>query len=141
MPPVRPQVYRTMKKDADDLPTIEPSATGLGVRPGIDINTDAADNVVLDGGGMSVAPAWRDLALFRIPKRLRMIVPGARGSNAIHCFTTGAGPFQRGPFAEGLELIPDTAAHATVAPAAVVPLAEYQTALTATRPEWVIDES
>ena len=140
MPTVRPQVYRAMKKDADDKPTVDQTATGLGVRPGTDINIDAAGNVVLDDNGMSVAPRWRDLELHRIPKRLGTIVPGARGSNNTHCFTTGAGPFQRDPFAQGLELIPDTVIHAAVAPIAAVPLAQYEANLASTCPDWVIDE-
>lgn len=141
MSSVRPKVYRAMKKEADDLPTVDQTATGLGVRPGMDINIDSTDNVMLDGGGMSVAPAWRNLELHRIPKRLGTIVSGARGTNATYCFTAGAGPFQRASFAEGLELIPDSAVHATVAPAATVFLVDYEAALAATRPEWVIDES
>lgn len=141
MSTVRPKVYRAMKKDSDDLPTVDQTATGLGVRPGTDINTDAAGNVELDGSGMSVAPAWRDLDLHRIPKRLKTIVPGARGSNNTYCFTTGSGPFQRGQFAQGLELIPDTETHAAVAPAAIVPLATYEADLAATRSDWVIDEN
>lgn len=141
MPTVRPKVYRAMKKDADDKPTLDQTATGLGVRPGIDINTDAAGNVMLDDSRMSVAPGWRDLELHRIPKRLGPIFPGARGTNNTHCFTTGTSPFQRAPFAQGLELIPDTAIHATVAPVAAVSLAQYEADLAATRPDWVIDET
>jgi hypothetical protein len=141
MPSLRPKVYRAMKKDADDKPTVDQTATGLGVRIGTDITTDAAGNVVRDDNGMSVAPGWRDLELHRIPKRLGTLVPGARGSNNTHCFTTGAGPFQRDPFAQGLELIPDTAIHAAVAPVAAVSLAQYEADLAATRPDWAIDET
>ena len=141
MPTVRPKVFRAMKKDAHDLPTVDQTVTGLGVRTGTDINTDAAGNIVLDGNGMSVAPAWRNLELHRIPKRLGTIVPGARGSNSTYCFTTGSGPFQRDPFAQGLELIPDTPHHAAVAPVAVVPLANYEADLAATQSDWMIDEN
>ena len=136
-----PKVYRAMKKDDDGKPTVDQTATGLGVRPGTDINIDAAGNVLLDDNGMSVAPGWRNLELHRIPKRLGTIVSGSRGPNSTHCFTTGAGPFQRDPFAQGLELIPDIAIHAAVAPVAVVPLAQYEADLAATRPDWVIDET
>jgi len=141
MPTDRPKVYRAMKKDADDKPTVAQTATGLGVRSGTDIITDAAGNVVLDANGMSVAPGWRNLELHRIPKRLGSIIPGARGSDNTHCFTTGGGAFQRDPFARGLELIPDAAHHAAVAPIAAVPLAEYEADLAATRLDWVIDEA
>jgi len=130
-----------MKKDGDGMPMVDRTASGLGVRPGTDINTDAAGNVVLDENGMSVAPAWRVLELHRIPKRLGTIVLGARGSNNTYCFTVGTGPFLRNSFAQGLELIPDTAIHAAVAPIATVPLAQYEFDLMATRPDWVIDET
>lgn len=136
-----PKVYRAMKKAEDNKPTVDQTASGLGVRPGRDINTDESGNVVLDGNGMSVSPGWRELALHRIPKRLGTIVPGARGSNNTHCFTMGTGPFQRGPFAQGLELIPDTITHAVVAPDAAVTLAQYEADLAATRPDWLIDET
>ena len=43
---------------------------------------------------MSVAPNWRDINLNRIPKRLKTLFPGARGSNAWFCFRTGTGPFR-----------------------------------------------
>jgi hypothetical protein len=90
---------------------------------------------------MSVAPAWRDLELHRIRKRLGSIVPGARGSNNTYCFAAGMGPFQQGHFAKGLELITDTPIHAVVAPVVVVPLAQYEADLAATRSEWLIDEN
>ncbi len=73
---VRPKVYRAMKKDNDEKPSVEQTASGLGVRLWADISIDATGNVVLDNSGMSVAPAWRDLELHRIPKRLRTLVPG-----------------------------------------------------------------
>jgi hypothetical protein len=136
-----PRVYRAMKKDPDGGPTVDQTASGLGVRPGIDINIDAAGNVMLDGSGMSVAPEWRSLELHRIPNRLGSIVPGARGSNNPYCFTAGCSAFQRDSFAPGLELIPDNSTHATISPVAAVPLAQYEADLAATRPAWVIDET
>ena len=136
-----PKVYRAMKKGVDDYPLAEQSASGLGVRSGIDITLDQTGNVVLDGNGMSVAPAWRVLELHRIPKRLGTIVPGARGSNATYCFTTGTGPFAQAPFAPGLELLPDTPAHGCVAPTVSVPLRDYEDNLATTRTNWTIDES
>ena len=63
-----PRVFRAMRKDADELPHIEQSANGLGVRPGIDVDVDRSGNVVLNGKGMSVSPGWRDMPLFRIPE-------------------------------------------------------------------------
>ena len=128
-----------MRKDPDGLPSVSP--TGLGVRPGFDVDVDAEHNVLVNGKGMSVAPNWRHINVNRIPKRLRPIVSGARGSNNTFCFRTGDGPFQRGPFADGLTLEPDTATHGNVAPAAVVPLATYEAPIRATRPDWREDET
>jgi hypothetical protein len=105
---------------------------------------DVVGNVVLDASGMSVAPRWQNLPFSRIPRRLRDIVPGAAGANTTACFSLGAGPFRKGIVADGLELIPDRGQHAPVhgviAPAHVVPLAQYQTNLANTRADWRIDE-
>jgi hypothetical protein len=129
-----------MRKDADGFPHVEQSASGLGVRPAVDIDVDLHGNVLVNGKGMSVSPNWRDMPLFRIPERLRHLKPGARGSNKTFCFRTGAGPFQRGGFAEGLTLEPDSATHGNIAPDRTVPFDDYQSALEATRPEWQVDE-
>jgi hypothetical protein len=136
-----PLVFRVMKKDQDDLPTVEQSGSGLGVRSGIDIDVDAQGNAIVNGKGMSVSPAWQDLPPSRIPKRLCGIVWGARGSNNTFCFKTGNGPFQQGAFAAGLMLEPDSATHGCVTPAQLVPLAQYENDLAATRPDWQVDES
>ncbi len=96
-----PLVFRVMKKDGDGLPT--KSATSLGVRP-VDVDVDGANNVQVNGKGMSVSPRWKDININRIPKRLRPKLPGAGGSNSTFCFRTGTGQFQQGPFASGLTL-------------------------------------
>ena len=135
-----------MKRDpADNLPVVgTTSSSELGARPGIDITVDVGGNVVLDAGGMSVFPGWRNLKIYRIPKRFRHIVPGAKGANSTSCFTMGDGPFQNGVIAHGLELIPDQGqtpvTHGVVAPVQVVPLSQYQTDLENTRAAWQIDE-
>jgi hypothetical protein len=136
-----PLVFRAMKRDDDGLPKVEPSANGLGVRPGTDIDVDAQGNAATNGKGMSVSPAWRDMRPFLIPKRLRDKAPDARGSNSRFCFKSGSGPFKRGAFAQGLELVPDSSTHGCIAPAASVPLTQYESDLTATRPNWEVDES
>jgi hypothetical protein len=135
-----------MRRDpADNLPVVgSNSSSELGARPGVDITIDPAGNVVLDASGMSVAPGWRNLKITRIPKRLRHIVPGAKGPNSTTCFTMGVGPFQNGIVANGLELIPDQGqapVHGVIAPVQVVPLAQYQTDLQNTRAAWQIDEA
>jgi hypothetical protein len=136
-----PLVFRAMKRDEDGLPTVEPTANGLGVRPGTDVDVDAQGNVAVNGKGMSVASSWRSLPISRIPKRLRDKVPGARGSNNTFCFKTGSGPFQAGPFAPGLDLVPDSTTHGCVTPTQPVPLAQYQGDLAATRADWQFEEN
>lgn len=145
--PVPPKIYRAMKRDqADGLPVVgSTSSSELGARPGVDVSIDAAGNVVLDLTGMSVAPEWRMLDFPRIPKRLRSLVPGARGSNATACYAMGAGSFTRGWVASGLELIPDDGPspvrHGVIAPLEAKAFAEYQQSLEATRSNWRIDET
>jgi hypothetical protein len=133
-----PLVFRIMKKDDDGFPTLSP--TSLGVRPG-DVDVDGANNIQVNGKGMSVSPRWRDININRVPKRLRPKLAGAAGSNNTFCYRTGAGPFQQGPFANGLTLEPDSASHGNIAPEAVVPFATYQSNLEATRQDWQEDEN
>src|SRR5258707_14894795 len=118
-----PRVFRVMRKEPDGLPTV--NQTSLGVRPGVDVDLDAQNNVLVNGKGMSVAPNWRNINRNRIPKRLRSIIPGAGGSNNTFCFRTGNGAFVQGILANGLTLEPDSAKHGNVAPAQVVPFASY----------------
>jgi hypothetical protein len=139
--PLMPLVFRAMKRDEDGLPTVERSASGLGVRPGTDVDVDARGNAAVNGKGMSVSPAWRAMSIFRIPKRKRDTVPGARGSNNTFCFRFGEGPFQAGEFAAGLDLVPDSPTHGCVTPAQLVPLAQYENDLAATRTDWQFDEN
>ncbi|MEX3970503.1 RHS repeat-associated core domain-containing protein [Paraburkholderia caribensis] len=49
-------VYRAMKTGGDNLPIAEPTARGLGARPGVDIPVDSNGMVHPDTGGISVAP-------------------------------------------------------------------------------------
>ena len=133
-----PLVYRAMRREADNLPTVAQAANALGVRLGIDIDLDAANNALVNNKGMSVAPAWSRIPLFRVPKRLGV---GGQGSNNTFCFRNGAGAFQQTAFAAGLEFLPDSPTHGVVRPAQVVPLAQYESDLAATRAAWQIDEA
>ena len=136
-----PLVYRVMKKDEDDLPVIEQSASGLGIRPGTDVDVDSQAKVIANGKGMSVAPSWRALPVFRIPKRLRnkaqvLAVP-------IMCTASAQVP---GCSSRALLLLvwnwSLTARGMAVSPQAqTVSLAQYQNDLAATRSDWQIDES
>lgn len=125
---------------ADDLPEVgTANSSQLGARPGPDVSVDAANDVVLDGKGMSVVPAWRDLDYGRIPRRLHPKLYGATGSNSCACFAHGAGAINA-----DLILAPDAGAgsvtHGVVSPSRVMPEAQYNGAIAATRPNWVIDE-
>jgi len=133
-----PRVYRIMKKDDDERPTLGPRS--LGVRSS-EVDVDGANHVQVNGKGMSVSPRWRDISITRIPRRLRDKVRGALGSNNSFCFRFGSGPFMKGPFALGLTLEPDSPHHGTIAPVAAVPFETYQIDLEATRPDWHIDET
>ena len=133
-----PLVFRVMKKDGDGFPTLSP--TSLGVRP-VDVDVDGANDVQVNGKGMSVSPRWQDININRIPKRLRPKLAGAGGSNNTFCFRAGVGAFHQGPFAKGLTLEPDSATHGNIAPEVVVPFATYQSDLEATRQDWQVDES
>jgi hypothetical protein len=134
-----------MRRD-DGKPTVDATGKGLGVRGipvngVIDVDLDEDGNVILNAKGMSVAPAWRDLPYFLIPKRLKAIFPAARGSSELYCFTTGEGNFADGPIADGLDLKTDSPKHGVVVPRASVPLDQFQSDLAKTRASWVIDEA
>jgi hypothetical protein len=140
-----PKVYRAMRKEADDKPLVDASGKGLGVRiepvnDVVDVELDAQGNVRLNGKGMSVAPSWRVLPPFLIPKRLRDKCPEARGSSQLFCFSLGEGLFENGPIASGLNLYKDSEIHGNIVPAQRVSAAQFQAALAMTRSSWQIDE-
>ena len=116
----------------------------LGVRlpphPRADIHPDDAGHVDRGLGGMSVAPAWRDLPYFLIPNRLKHLQPDARGKASLHCFRFDDGPFIECTINERLILKPDSDKHATVQPTKLIPVVEFQQALADTREDWHIDE-
>ncbi len=141
-----PKIYRSMKKAEDGKPVVDASGKGLGVRGApvngvADVDLDDQDRVVLNGKGMSVAPAWRSLPYFLIPERLKDKVPRARGANRLCCFATGEGPFAAGPVSDALELLVDKPTHGIVAPRGLAPLDHYQASLAATRDSWTEDET
>jgi hypothetical protein len=138
-----PKIYRSMKKAEDDKPVVEPSAKGLGVRVAgnTDVDLDDRGNVILNGKGMSVAPAWRKLLPHLIPRRLRPSFPRAAGSPSLFCFAMGEGTFSNGPISDALELQIDSPTHGVVAPRQLVPVDRYQSDLASTRDAWTVDES
>ena len=147
-----PKVYRTMKKDNDELPTVEASAKGLGVRSntlsyvpvgneGIDIRYDDRGNVHPKSGGMSVSPHWMQMPPHLVPERLRCPdVPGARARDSVFVWSSGSGDFIEAAFAPGLTLVPDRERHGAIEPSTTVKLEDYEKALSDTRDTWSIDE-
>ena len=132
-------IYRVMEQEGD-YPMIGDTSNRLGVRPGTDLPVDGNGKVRPGTGGMSVAPDLRSLPYFLIPKRLRSLVPKARGSNARRCWKTGEGPFEPGNVAKGLTLRPDSPNHGVVEPDESTSLAAFQVALAAMREFWVDGE-
>src|SRR5260370_846260 len=125
-----PKIVRIMKREDDGLPVVAPKSDALGVRPSIDIDVDPQLNAICSDKGMSVSPLWKDVSPRRIPKRL-----GGQGSNGTFVFVFGSGPFGQAVIAEGLELLPNSLTHGVIRPVSTVPLAEYEAALAATRPD------
>lgn len=141
-----PRIVRPMIVEPDGLPRIGTRSKCLGVRgpndPHADVAVDPAGNVILDGRGLSVSADWRQLPGHLIPEHLDDGHNGASG-RTMRVFIHGTGSFAPGPVAKGLELIskPKSATAGVVAPTALVPLAQYQQDLAATRADWIIDES
>ena len=128
-----------MLKDGN-LPMVGSQPRMLGAAPK-DIAPDQAGNVHPGRDGISVGPSLRSLPLHLIPKRLRSFAPDATGSNANTIWRHGDGAFlDRAVVAPHLELRVDTQDHGVVAPGSTMPLADYQHALAATRPNWTEDE-
>jgi len=140
-----PKIYRAMKVDEHARPVLGPRDLGVRIRPddSPDIEPDEANRVRPGKGGMSVTPSLLTLPDSRIPKRLRHLVPGARGSNTISVWSMGQGAFEMATIADGLILRPDPEhpmTHGFVEPGDEMPLETYQEALAATQGMWQIDE-
>ncbi len=135
-----PLVYRAMTRDDDGLPTVEQTAKGLGVRTGVDIDVDQHGNAIERQGNVGCPELARATGLAH-PKAVAE--QGTRrpcvGKDLL--FPNRHGPISAGPFAQGLELTPDSTTHGCITPATAVPLAQYQCDLAATRPDWQVDET
>jgi hypothetical protein len=140
-----PLIFRAMTRNLEGKPVAGTSARSLGVRVppdgAADIAPDAAGNVHPETGGMSVAPAWRKLPSYRIPKRLAPLAPDACGKNEDACFRLGEGEFIRSVVTAELMLRPDRPSHGLIEPAVLMSLVNFQAALAATQDQWQIDES
>jgi len=140
-----PKIYRAMRRADDGKPTVDATGKGLGVRGTpvnaiVDVDLDAQGNVVLNGKGMSVGPAWRELPYFLVSKRLKSKFPAARGAADLFCFTMGDGPFRDEKIAPGLALKVDSPKHGSVVPQQRVSLQQFQADLAGTRDSWIVDE-
>ncbi len=142
-----PTIYRAMRQAADGFPVVGSDSRQLGVRvppnPHADIDLDENGNVLLNGKGMSVAENWRDLLPHLIPKRLKLLFPGAAGSNGLACFRHGQGPFSPGPCTAALSLVLKgrDSRSGNVVPALTLSERQYQNELAATRADWAVDEA
>lgn len=113
----------------------------LGVRTdGADLPIEANDHVHPATGGLSVAPEWRKLPAFLVPRRLVGKFARARGNNALSCFRLGELPFMPGQIGDELMIDIDSPKHATIQPAFEMTISTFQDSLAATRDDWIIDE-
>lgn len=118
--------YRAMRPDHDGLPRTERSARGLGVRHGTDI--PVVDGQVTSGqGGMSLAIGSPDL----LPSHRRPLALGGTGKDPVYRYKRRHLPkelvIRRDPGLEG---------HAFLEPAGMMPIEDYEQALTSTRQRW-----
>jgi hypothetical protein len=122
-----------------DYPLVGASRDALGVVFGAPPSGDIEeiDGEVFPGtGGLSVVPTWRDLPPGRIPKRLRPLMPDARGSNRFVCWSLGDGEFVDEQLSEELMFKVDSPKHGLIGPSKEMRADQFQTALANTRLRW-----
>ena len=128
--PIQDIVFRAMKADADQLPRVEPSARGLGIRPGTDLPVSNDRYVAPETGGMStVAGSPHDL-----PRHRRPALFNGEGRDPVFQLPIVAG-------FEGLQIKADrgpNVPHRLVEPAQRCTLEYYESCLAATRGDWVL---
>ena len=137
-----PLIYRAML--AGELgPLAGSSKKMLGIKAGSEPADDIAPTpdgrVFPETGGMSVAPTWRDLPAFRIPRRLKNLCPAATGNNKMECWRMGSGPFEDAAVSPELNLRVDSGSHGAVEPSRELPLHTFQAALAQTQDQWIIE--
>jgi hypothetical protein len=117
-----------MKESGADLPQLEQSARGLGVRPAIDVPAADFQEMVRPGeGGVSVAPDGPlNLPAFRRPPDF-----GGTGRDPVWVIDESELP-------PGLVYRPDPdrEGHGFLEPAEEMSLAEYETAIASTQDRW-----
>jgi len=119
-------VYRAMKTGVDGLPIVEPTARGLGARPGVDIPVDSNGMVHPGTGGISVAPG----SAANLPPHRRPESLGGTGKDCACVLKTANLP-------KTLKYVQDGATHGTIQPSISMTLPDYQAALGSTRDKWV----
>jgi len=142
------RVYRCMVSTPEG-PRIARDAKSLGVRvpetnvdnSKCDVAVDEYRQVTPGEGGMSVAPAITELPEFRVPRRLRHLVPRAAGNDEMVVWRFGEGEWLDGDFAPALKLRPDSPKHGVVEPECVMTLQKYEAALAATQRFWINAET
>jgi hypothetical protein len=132
------EVFRSMARDGE-YPVVAPSRDALGVvfGPPPDGDIEVITSQVYPGtGGLSVAPTWRDLPPGRIPKRLKRLLPEARGSNRFYCWRMGSGDFADETMNQDLKLTVDEPRHGFIGPTRAMTADDFQVAVAATRTMW-----
>ncbi len=123
-------LFRSMKRDSDDLPLVEQSARGLGVRSPGDIDADPGTGMVHpNDGGMSVTPD--DPAGLQAHRKPR----ACGGTSPDSLFAIPLATLQA---AAGLAYRRDNSRHGTVMPKSDMQLSQYRQYLAATRASWTL---
>jgi hypothetical protein len=126
-------VFRGMLSWDDGKPLLGRSAKCLGIRVPADIKPDVAGNVHPGTGGMSVAPdSSLNVPNHRRPKAMGY---GSTGPDDLRMYAIAKVRVSIG----NLTLRPDpmqTTKHAFVEPSQVMPVAQYEDALSSTRDDW-----
>ena len=134
-------------KFEDDKPVVGCGSDMLGVRIDCDdpdITPDGEQMVHRCGDGLSVYSCLCTIPPSRVPKSLKGIVIGARGSLNRHIWRFGNGLFTEGQLCEGLSLKPDEPInkpqHGVVQPDRAMHIDAFQQYLADTQNDWIVDE-
>jgi len=135
-----------MKENAGK-PAIGSAARMLGVRepPGrhADVQVGADGRVVVGRAGISVSASIATMPTHLIPDHLRRghrALRGARALPPLRVWRLADAAFADGPVADKLDLLIDSPTHGVIRPDGPTGLFDYQAAIAATQPLWVIDE-
>lgn len=119
-----PTLYRTMKADGD-RPLLRASASGLGVRPGVDVFVDEAGYVQRDCG-LSVTPEDPSL------QPITSLKARSAGGDCPHPLWA----LESSDLPDKLVLFRDRATHGFIAPAVSMTPDQFAAAIESTRDLW-----